>query len=318
MRADRLVTIILMLQTRKKMTAQALAQALEVSPRTILRDVDALSAAGIPIYAEGGHGGGIALDEQYRVTLTGLKEAEIRALFVASDARLLHEVGLGEASEQARLKLEAALPTPYRPTLDYIRQRVYIDPLWWWHDTDPRPLLTTLQQAVYEDRRIKAVYEHHNGEIVERTLEPYSLVAKSSLWYVVAKHHDQLRTYRASRFHAATLLDQHFERSVDFDLPTYWQAHVQEFVSGAAGFAFTLRIDPNRLNFVAWLTPGRYEVIETAEDGWLTVRLQFETIELAKMLVFGLGTQAEIVEPDALRDAVRESACAVLDQHPCR
>lgn len=317
MRADRLLTIVLLLQNHKKMTAHALADAVEVSPRTILRDVDALSAAGIPIYAEGGHGGGIALDEHYRVTLTGLKEAEIRALFVTSDNQLLREVGLGEAAEHARLKLEAALPIPHRPAIDHIRQRIYIDPLWWWHDTDPRPFWSALQQAVYEDRRIRAVYEHHDGEIVERVLEPYSLVAKSSLWYVVAKHHDKLRTYRASRFHAITLLDEPFERDPDFDLAGYWQAHVQAFLANADGFAFTLRIHPDRLNFVAWLTPGRYEVIKTDEnDGWLTARLQFETMELAKMLVFGLGTQAEVIEPPELQQAVWDAARAILEQPP--
>lgn len=315
MRADRLLTIILLLQTRKKMTASTLAETLEVSVRTILRDVDALSAAGIPIYAEGGHGGGIALDEHYRVTLNGLKEAEIHALFVGSDGKLLSEVGLGDASEHAMLKLKTALPTPHQPAIDHIQQRIYIDPLWWWHETQPRPFWSELQRAVYEDRRIQATYEHHDGEIVERLLEPYSLVAKSSLWYLVANNLGDLRTYRVSRFHSVTLLDEHFTRPATFDLATYWQTYVQEFVTNAPGYAFTLRIDPSRFNFVMWLIPGRYQVIEAVDKrGWLTVKLQMETLELAKMLVFGLGTQAEIVEPPDLREVVRAAAYAMTKQ----
>src|SRR5690606_34139 len=139
MRADRLLAIILLLQTRGKMTAQALADELEVSRRTILRDLDALSAAGVPIYAEGGHGGGITLDENYKVTLTGLKEAEVRSLFLSSNARLLADIGLGEAAESTLLKLLAALPVPHQPSVDHIRQRILIDPVWWWHDLQPLP-----------------------------------------------------------------------------------------------------------------------------------------------------------------------------------
>lgn len=316
MRADRLLTITMLLQKRGKMTAERLAQELSVSRRTILRDVEALSIAGVPIYADGGHGGGIALDEQYRTSLTGLQEAEVRSLFVSNDTRLLRDVGLGEAAESSLLKLFAALPALHQPSVDYIRQRIHIDPIWWWHESQPLPFWAELQQAVYEDRCIQVTYEHRDGEVVERTLEPFSLVAKASLWYLIARREGELRMYRISRFHSLTLLDTHFSRPADFDLATYWQEHVQAFTASLADFSFTLRLHSSRLNFAQWLTPGRCQIIEPEDnESWLTVRFRLETLELAKMLVFGLGTQAIVIEPYELAEAVKNGARDVLQHY---
>ncbi|HEX2906913.1 MAG TPA: HTH domain-containing protein, partial [Phototrophicaceae bacterium] len=200
MRADRLITLIMRLQTRGKVTAQTLAAELGVSRRTILRDVEALSASGIPIYAEGGHGGGIGLDENYRTTLTGLKEAELRTLFIAANTQLLDDIGLGGAAESTQLKLQAALPARHQSIVEQVRQRLYIDPVWWWHDTQPQRFWKELQQAVFEDRRIRVTYEYYSGEMVERVLEPYSLVAKASHWYLIGRREAEFRLYRVSRF----------------------------------------------------------------------------------------------------------------------
>lgn len=314
MRADRLISLVLLLQTRGKATAAALAEALEVSRRTILRDIEALSIAGVPVITEGGHGGGIALDEGYRTSLTGLKESEIRSLFVAGNAALLKDIGLGEAAESSLLKLMAALPAAHQSAVEKLRQRVYIDPLWWWHESAPLPFWDALQTAVYEDKRIHVTYENHAREFVERVLEPYSLVAKSSTWYLAAKRDGEMRTYRVSRLHRVIVLDERFERDSGFDLAAYWQAHLAQFAAGVDTYGFTLRVDPARLNFVRWLIPGRNEVLAEDADGWLTMRLHVETPELAEMLVFGLGAQAEIVEPAALKSRVREAAQAIIDR----
>jgi predicted DNA-binding transcriptional regulator YafY len=317
MRADRLLAIMLLLRTRGKMTSLTLAEELEVSQRTILRDVEALTMAGVPVYADGGHGGGIALDENYRVTLTGLEETEVRALFVSSSAKLLSDIGLGDAAERTLRKLFAALPAPHQPSVEHIRQRIHIDPVWWWHDSQPLPFWADLQQAVYEDRCIRVVYENRQSEIVERVLEPYSLVAKSSLWYLVARYKDgDLHTYRVSRFHQVTLLDEHFQRASDFDLATYWQEHIEDFPASLANYTFTLRLHRDRLNFAQWLTPGRWEILNPADAaGWVTVRFQMETLELAKMLVFGLGKKAEVIEPDELRHAVLDAARDLVEHY---
>ncbi len=317
MRADRLLSLVMLLQTRGKMTAETLARELGVSRRTILRDMDVLSGAGIPIYADGGHGGGIALDEHYRLSLTGLKADEATTLFVASNARLLRDVGLGEAAESTLLKLFTALPALHQPSVDQMRQRILIDPLWWWHGSQSLPFWPELQQAVSEDRCLRVVYAHWNGERVERVLEPYSLVAKASLWYLVGRRDGELRTYRVSRFKAVTLLDQHFERAPDFDLPTWWQERVNDFLSDPPemGFTFTLRLDSARLPFAQLLMP-RYDVVEPeGADGWLTLRFWTESVELAAMFVFGLGAQAVIVEPSILRDSVLTVAREVVRRY---
>lgn len=313
MRADRLLTIILLLQTRGKMTAKALAEELGVSRRTILRDVSALSFSGIPVYSEGGHGGGIALIEEYRTTLTGLNKSEVQTLFLASNNHALRDVGLSDAAENLVLKLLAALPKTYHSTADHIRQRLMIDPTWWWHDNSTPPFWDDLQQAVYEDRLIEANYENFDGDLSERVLAPYSLICKSSLWYLVAERDGELRTYRVTRFRSVRVLDQSFSRRPDFDLPTYWQAQMQIFENTISGYRCTLRVHPERLSFVQWLMPGRWQLITDADDeGWATISLMMETDQLAKMLVFGLAGYVEVLAPPELEEEVLAQARDVL------
>lgn len=316
MRADRLVSIVMLLQSRGKMTTAALATELEVSRRTILRDIDALSLAGVPLYADGGHGGGVALDEQYRTSLTGLQAAEVQALFTAGNQPLLAEIGLGDAAKQSERKLSAALPTQHRSMLEHFQQRIYIDPLWWWHDAEQQGFWGDLQEAVHQDRCIAVVYENYNGEITERLLEPYSLVAKSALWYLVAKEVGQpakgWRTFRVARLQQVQPLTQTFVRDLNFDLPTYWQTHLAEFVTQFSEYEFTLRIHPDRVQFARWIAPGRSQHLSTEMDGWLTMRFQLDSILLAKMMVFGLGNQCEVVAPIALQRAVAEECASLL------
>ena len=315
MRADRLLAMMMLLQTEGKMTSQRLADKLEVSRRTILRDIDALSAAGVPVYAEGGHGGGIVLDEQYRTTLASLRENEIGTLFIGSNTQLLNEIGLGDAAESTLLKLRAVLPISHQPSVEHIRQRILIDPIWWWHDAQPLPWWDQLQQAVFEDRCIQVVYERNNGEIAERVLEPYSLVAKSSVWYLIANHSGELHTYRVLRFHQIELLDRYFQRQEDFDLSRHWQEQLQRFGELISDYAFTLRMDPKKINFIKTIVSGRYQQVEPIEaDGWVTIQFHLESMDLARMLVFGLGENATVVEPQELQEVIFSTAQAILDK----
>lgn len=320
MRADRLLSIVLLLQTRGKMTAAQLAKDLEVSRRTILRDLDALSAAGVPVYASGGHGGGVALDEQYRTTLTGLNEAEIRTLFVASSPALLHDLGLGDAAKTSRLKLSAALPDRYQNMAAQVQQRIYIDPSWWWHDARPLPFWQELQQAVFTDRLIETVYTRADGEAAERVLEPYSLVAKGSLWYLIARRDGAFRLYRVSRFQRVMMLETAFVRTPDFDLATYWQAHSESFIDTLKEYTFVIRVRSTRLNFIQGLMPGRYRIVEPdSGDGWLRVHFEVESVDLARMLVLGLGQDAQVLAPHTLWESVLQTAheiVALADQVP--
>ncbi|MRR30303.1 WYL domain-containing protein [bacterium] len=315
MRADRLLSIILLLQTRGKLTAKMLAEELEVSRRTILRDINALSFSGVPVYSEGGHGGGFSLAEEYRTTLTGLNTLEVQSLFVSNNNEALRDVGLGDAGERLVLKLLAALPNAHHSTADHIRQRLMIDPTWWWHDDALSPFWEDIQRAVYEDRMIKATYENFDGEIRERILAPYSLVCKSSVWYLLAERDRELRTYRVDRFHSVILLDESFMRRPDFDLPTYWRAHAQGTDLFTSGYHCILRIHPERLSLIKTLMPGRWELASDAEDqGWKTLSLSMDSELQAKMLIFGLVGYIEVVKPGELKEAVAAQARELLKQ----
>ena len=315
MRADRLLSIILLLQTRGKMTAKALAEELEVSRRTILRDINALSFSGVPVYSEGGHGGGFSLAEEYRTTLTGLNTKEVQSLFISSNNEALRDVGLGDAGERLLLKLLASLPNTHHSTADHIRQRLMIDPTWWWHDASISPFWEEIQRAVYEDRMINTQYENFDGKIAERTLAPYSLICKSSVWYLLAERDGELRTYRVNRFHSVQLLDGSFTRRPDFDLPTYWRTHTQNLENFSSSYHCILRVHPDRISFIKTLMPGRWELATDVEDkGWKTISLSMDSELHAKMLIFGLAGFVEVVEPGELKEAVAAQAREILKQ----
>lgn len=309
MRADRLLSIILLLQTRGKMTAGELAGELEVSRRQILRDVDALSLAGIPVYSESGRGGGIALVDEYRTSLTGLNQFEVQSLMIMNNNHALREVGLGAAADQLLMKMLASLPNTQRSTADHIRQRLLIDPTWWWHDPAMPAFWDDLQKAVYEDRMIEATYENYSGEITEKVLAPYSLVCKSSLWYVLAERENELRTYRVNRFHSIHVLEKPFSRRCDFDLPEYWQIHLKSFEEEFSDQNYIFRIHPDLITTLKTFLPGRWKVTGQADErGWLTISLHLDSDMIAKMLVFGLAGSVEILEPAGLIEDVLNQA----------
>lgn len=312
MRADRLIAITLLLQAKGKMTAQTLAEELEVSRRTILRDIDALSSAGIPLYTEGGHGGGIALDEQYRVTLTGLTEAEASTLFVSGLPNLLQELGFQERTQNTLLKLFAALPTLHREAVERFRQRIYIDPVGWWSEAAPH-FWETLQRAVYENRPIQITYTRFEGERIERIVEPYSLVMKAGVWYLVARHGDpaEFRTYRISRLQQVEIQDTSFLRQKDFDLAAFWQNHIEQLTAQWMPYAFTIRATEKG---IAFLKPRILELVAQPDgDGWFKAKINVYSIEEAQMLVFGLGKEGYAIEPPELQETVWQQAQAIIE-----
>lgn len=316
MRADRLLSIILLLQTRGKMTAGELSGELAVSRRQILRDVEALSLAGIPVYSESGRGGGIALLEEYRTSLTGLNAFEVQSLMVTDNTRALKDVGLGGAAENLILKLLATLSNTQRSMAEHIRQRLLIDPTWWRHDSEDTPFLESLQQAVYDDLLIEAGYENFKGEVTEKVLAPYSLICKSSLWYLLAERGGDLRTYRVSRFRSVRVLDKPFSRRPNFDLPSYWQTHIENFDSVLPEYTCTLRVHPDQVTFVTSLMVGRWKIDgDVDERGWIPLTIGMDSDVFAKMLAFGLAGFIEIVSPPELEEAVTAQASDLLKSY---
>lgn len=313
MRADRLLAILMVLQARGKVTAQTLADALDISRRTILRDVQALTLAGVPICSEGGHGGGIALDETYRATLTRLHAPEVQALFATQNQTGLRDVALNDAADQLLLKLFAALPASPTVTVDHIRQRLMVDSAWWWHDTERSPYWADIQRAVYEDWMIEAAYEVQDGVRLVRILEPYSLIHKAGVWYVVGRREGDFKTYDASRFQAVEVLDQRFTRDPSFDLPTYWQAHLADVIAPFSADVCTLRLYADRMPLVQWLTPGRWQILEEHDEAKkVTIRLMVDSEPLIKLLILGLGEDCEVLDPPDLAEFIIEDTERLL------
>lgn len=322
MRADRLITLMLALQAERQVTAEVLAKRLEVSERTIYRDVEALSSAGIPIYTQPGTNGGIFLDEHYRVSLAGFSLSELRTLFVVNDGGPLADLGLAQVAEATVLKLFAALPSIHKQEVRRLRQRFYIDSVGWF-DTGEIPVtLSLLQQAVEEDRRVSIVYQNFAGEVNEQLLDAYALVAKANVWYLIGrKSGGELRTYRITRIQHVTLQANHFERDPGFDAVAYWKESSQSFEKARrASFSFytaLLRIHhPDALSYLLEHVTDRFEQIEEQRsEGWILVRVLFLSVDEARMVVFGLGTCVKAVEPVELQQSVLETARAILAFH---
>jgi predicted DNA-binding transcriptional regulator YafY len=313
MRADRLLSILLLLQVHQRMTAGDLAQRLEVSERTIQRDMVALSAAGIPVMAERGIGGGWSLLDGYETKLTGLNEAEVKTLFLSKPARLLADLGLHQASKTAFDKLLAALPAMYRRDAEYIRQRIYIDETGWGCSEENVSFLPTLQEAIWQERRLQLTYHLSTGPIVECLLDPLGLVARGSVWYLVAIFKGEVCVYRVSRVQAAEITAQSCVRPKAFDLAAFWIQSSANFRASLLRYAATLRVAPTV--FPRLRHSGRCGQMEQADppdaDGWRYVSMQFETEEEACGYVLSFGPQIEVVEPQALRDKVINTAESV-------
>lgn len=310
MRADRLVSILLLLQTNTRLTARQLSKRLEVSERTILRDMDALSAAGVPVVAERGASGGWSLLEPYRTNLNGLTQAEIQTLFLAAPGKLLADLGLRKANESAIIKLLSAIPSVSRRDAEYARQRIHIDTTGWRAPSvESVAMLPVLQDAVWRERKVKMVYRRDECEPSERLVDPLGLVAKGSVWYLVAGVEGDIRSYRVSRVMEAHILDEPASRPKDFDLAAHWQRSAAEFKAKLPRYYVTVRATPRAEFWLAW----QHRIETRLEDGLL--RLRFDAEEEALISLLGLGTMIEIMEPAVLRDRVLAEARAVADSY---
>ena len=319
MRASRLVQLLLLLQARGRLTAGTLAVELEVSERTIHRDVEALSAAGVPIYAERGPHGGIQLVDGYRTRLTGLTGDEAEALFLSGLPGPAAELGLGTVVAAARLKVLAALPTELRARASRLVERFHLDVAGWFHTTDPVPHLGVLADAVWESRRVTVGYRRAGGE-VNRILEPLGLVLKAGVWYVVAAADGQVRTYRVSRFSRATPGEATFQRPDGFDLASYWSESIAAYERSAPHVEVVVRVDPTAIGILADVVGER--AVRAAErigpveaDGWQRLRLAVDWPEEVPGRLVAMGDRLEVVEPAEIRDAVVAIAERVLDRY---
>lgn len=316
MRADRLLSLVLLLQRHRHLTARELAESLGVTERTIYRDIDALSMAGVPVYTRSGPDGGCFLDEQYRSSLNWFTGAELQTLLYAGSAAPLSALGMQQAMDDAILKLLALLPGRHQREAEAMRQRLYLDPSGWYGTTESHPSLPLLKEAVWTDTVIEADYENWDGERQRRTLAPYSLVYKADRWYLVARSQRSgtVRTYRVSRLTDVTLGDAQFERDPGFDIAAYWADAAAQFMSRLPGYPVTLRARPAAMIYFRSALAGRYDVLDENAD-WLLLRVHYTVFEEARSSVLGLGTEAEVVEPTALHTAVVAQARAIAAKY---
>ncbi|MEV0721462.1 YafY family protein [Micromonospora purpureochromogenes] len=322
MRASRLISLVLLLQSRETMTAAELARELEVSERTVYRDVLALSAAGVPVYADRGRAGGYRLLGGYRTRLTGLTRDEAEALFLSGLPGPAGEMGLADAVAAAELKVLAALPPSLRNAPARAGQRFHLDVPGWFRESAPPPWLPELARAVWRDRVVELRYRRGDREVT-RELRPYGLILKSGIWYLVGRVGDRYRTYRVDRVTGVEVGGESFDRDESFDLARYWREQAEAFLRSMLRAEVTIRLSPAGLRRLRHLADAPFvyaEALAAAGEpdgqGWVVTRLPVESVEVAYSQILGLGPEAEVLDPPELRerlaDAARRSAALYL------
>ncbi|MFD5128278.1 helix-turn-helix transcriptional regulator [Streptomyces olindensis] len=315
MRAARLIKMVLLLQSRPAMTAAELARELEVSERTVTRDAQALSEAGVPVYADRGRAGGYRLVGGYRTRLTGLHRSEAEALFLSGVPGALREMGLEDAASAARLKVSAALLPSLRDASRTAGQRFHLDAPNWFKEPRTPALLPAVADAVWDDRRITARYRRGEDEVV-RELEPYGLVLKAGVWYLCARVAGgaSFRVYRIDRFTAVEPGGERFEREPEFDLPAFWEERAEQFARSILRARVVVRLSPDgvrRLPYAFDSLSAREALAEADspdDDGWVTVVLPVESEEVAHTQLTALGPEVEVLAPESLRERLAGDA----------
>ena len=306
----------MLLQSRGRTSAFALARELEVSVRTVYRDVDSLSAAGVPVYGDRGRNGGFQLREGWRTQLTGLTTSEARALLMTGLPGPAKALGLGEAAASAHLKLLAALPADWRGDAERVGARFHLDPVDWFRGTAPADHLRTVAEGVWSERRLRLRYESWTS-VSDIVVDPLGLVLKGGAWYLVARHRREPRTYRVAAIESARVLDEHFARPAKFDLAAFWGESTRRFEQGVYRDFATLRVSAIGLNRLRGFSP----IVAQAADrtagrpdrrGWRQVTVPIESVEHSAREMLRLGADAVVLEPVALRDALRATARQML------
>jgi predicted DNA-binding transcriptional regulator YafY len=315
-RAGRLLSILLTLTVRGRVSAAELAEQLEVSQRTIYRDVEALSAAGVPVFATRGRNGGFALLDGYRTRLTGMTADEADTLFLAGVPGAAADLGLGSVLAATQLKLLAALPPALRERAARIRDTFYLDAPGWLRENHAPPFLATIAEAAWLRRRVDVRYERANRAVADRVLEPLGLVLKAGTWYLVAGPATDdgrgPRTYRVSRVHAAALRDDSFERPKGFDLEAYWADYQRGYEKRVYRESALVRLSAagRELLFLVGTIPARRARAEMSEpdaDGWVTTRMPIESVRHGHHALMQLGEHVEVLEPVELRELIAAS-----------
>jgi predicted DNA-binding transcriptional regulator YafY len=318
MRASRLVSLLMLLQARGRLTAAELAGELEVSVRTIYRDVGALAAAGVPLYGDAGRDGGYRLLSGYRTRLTGLTSDEAEVLLLGGLPGPAADLGLGPALAGAQRKLLAALPVELRERARLVRERFHLDAPGWYHDAEPLPHLVVVAEAVWQQRSLRMAYRRWRAPTdVTRIVDPLGLVLKAGRWYLVARCTEHLRTYRVAQILDVEPLATRFERPDGFDLGAYWCGYLADFDVRRHRAIAEVRLSPHGAERLAHLMDQAVGAAaerhgEPDADGWVRTRIPIETIEHAMSELLRLGADVEVLAPLELRRRIAEVGAALV------
>jgi predicted DNA-binding transcriptional regulator YafY len=314
LKSDRLLSALMLLQAKGRLTSRELSDRLEVSQRTVHRDMEALSAARVPITALRGAQGGWQLEEGWRTHVPGLDEAELRALLM-TQPRALSDPGMRAAAERAFGKLMAALPSRMREQAAAMSERLHVDPTGWHASTEDLSMLPIVQDAVARDCRLTFDYTRADGQTAPRTVDPFGIVAKGTSWYLVARAPNGMRTYRVSRMQNATPLASTFERPTDFSLASYWERSTKELLDQRKYFDAVVSADLKAAQSLrGWCVILKIEgkAPKAIRKGWLTLKVRFEDEEQARFILLGFGPRAYVLEPIGLRERILADASATL------
>lgn len=315
MRASRLLSILMLLQLRERLTAEALAAEFEVSVRTIYRDIDRLAEAGVPVYADRGPGGGFRLVDGYRTRLTGLASDEAEALFLIGLPGPAAALGMGPAASSAGRKMLAALPRTSGDTAGRMGARFHLDPVDWYRDDEPLRQLPAIARAVLDQTVLAMTYDSWRG-MRERVVEPLGLVLKAGAWYLVARGDGVARIYKVANILRFEVRETTFERPRDFDLGAWWSAETARFEAGLRPGVAELRATAAGLRRLAQIGAYAQRAVQAADvvdaDGWSRLSLPIETIDHAALMLLGIGPEIAVIAPDALRARLRGLAAEVV------
>lgn len=313
MRADRLISILILLQSNKKLTASELSKKLEVSVRTIYRDIDILSGIGVPIFAEKGVNGGIGLLGDYKTSLTGINKNELLSLFIPTSDKILEDLGVENLKYSAMLKILGNSGTNELKEFENIQNYIYID-MNTWSETNTRvniDILSVLQDAIWNSRSLQILYRK-TDITKEAVVNPLGLVCKRSIWYLIAVNNEIVKTYKVSSIESALQLDNIFIRPKDFHLKSYWQNSTRNFKASIPKHIFTFRISPDILNHIkerAFITI--LEIID--QENEIYIKISFDAIWQGVEFAFGYGKDIEIVEPIEAIAEIKKKAMEVID-----
>lgn len=318
MRAERLLNIMILLQTQGKMTTKELSNKLEVSQRTILRDMDALSISGIPVFAERGKTGGWRLMDNFRSQLAGMKLEDMKSLFILPSDQMLEELGLLTGKLDIRQKLLASLPSATQNEAQNFLEKIYLDTGTWKPSKDVTSVLHSIQNALWQDKKLKIEYEKTNGNRSKRILCPLGLVLKGSVWYLVAMNDaNEFRSFRVSRIIQVEMLSDCFTRPQHFSLPQYWKQSKLNFVESLPSIEVKVLAHKELLGRMLFTDKFVEQIHEDicSREQWVRLSLQFNTEQEAIEYIIGFGGRMKLLEPADMIPEIIQQAKSVIKMH---